>query len=341
MAVIISSTKSLDFDKGVKTNVEVVNGRLQLSIVGQLFAPGINNVIPRMTSNISPSGIVNASNKAVEAWKAFNRTNDYGWQPGTGYPQWISYEFPSGICINTYSIQASFFSTEKQSPKDWVFEGSNDGIAWKLLDEKVNQINWTASEKRVYSFENITPFKLYRLNIKSNNGSSLGVIIEEFEMMEPGIMNAYVSNGSYESEIIDLDQFFRKISTVSMISGIPAGTSVDIYTSTSNTYSNFSPYSLVDSNGNITSPQGRYIKVKIVMAGKQQTSPRVLNMFEAGEAIQFIPDDKNIFKQGLQMRNEYSIQLVQDQLWAFEGVLSTANINKSDYQKIGGVMHNG
>lgn len=53
-------------------------------------------------------------------------------------PQWVGVEFPSEVMVTTYRLWANPGATNKDSPIDWTFEGSNDGTTWSVLDTRVD-----------------------------------------------------------------------------------------------------------------------------------------------------------------------------------------------------------
>lgn len=179
------------------------------------------NIIPTMTSNTSPSGVANASNiytSSYQAWKAFNKVyNDVtdGWRTdNTHSTGWISYEFKEPKVIGKYTIISLADTSQASAPRDWTFEGSNDGTNWVVLDTQSNQINWEPKEKREFTFSNSSKYKIYRLNVSANNGST-NLQIMEIEMMETyknvyslGVKNPtdedFRSKGMEKGQIIDL-----------------------------------------------------------------------------------------------------------------------------------------
>lgn len=146
----------------------------------------IFNLIPVMTSNTTPSGEASASSSysGFEAWKAFNGIADGGWQADSGTSWWLMYDFgeTSKALVTKYSITASTNAGNARSPKNWTFEGSNDGIQWSVLDTQVNQINWTVGLVREYSFNNEYSFRYYRLNISANNTTDVYTNVGELKL---------------------------------------------------------------------------------------------------------------------------------------------------------------
>ncbi|MCM3273913.1 discoidin domain-containing protein [Paenibacillus elgii] len=342
MAVIITSNKSVDFSQGIKTNVEIVDGKLLLKVVRQYNRPSETNSIPKMTSNTTPSPfVVTASSvysATFDAWKAFNGTisevNDC-WVSANGLKNgWIKFDFNAPKAICNYAIVNRNYSTAiSTAPKDWTFEGSNNDSDWVTLDVRSNETNWLISQRRTYSFPNNTKYRYYRLNITSNNGEAF-IAIGYIEMMESILANIYSDSGTYESNTLDLGQYFRQIKSISTIKGIPTGTEVKVYTSTSTDNLTFSPYSLVDVNGLITSPQARFIKIKVEMIGKTETQTVILNTFSSQEASQFQANEYIRFDKGLQLKTSYLENMLKDLTWSDTGNLFTKSLNKNMFRQI-------
>ena len=141
------------------------------------------NIIPKMTSDNTPSGKVTASaNKGsrFSPFCAFDRNNSTYWEV-QGDKHWIAYEFSGPKYIYEYSITACRY--EREAPKEWTFEGSNDGVEWEVLDSIKESINWSRNEKREFEISKIRLYKMFRINIVEVNDSP-HVGISEIEMME-------------------------------------------------------------------------------------------------------------------------------------------------------------
>jgi len=141
-----------------------------------------NNLVPKMTSNISPSGkVIYSSLVSGQSYSAFDKTNG-AW--GTNIlPAYVGYEFPELTTITQYTItvpgeqQPSYSKT--QSPKTWKFQGAMEN-EWITLDTQENQTNWGINEKRTF---NIAPskYKKYKLLVTETNGHNY-VVVTEIEL---------------------------------------------------------------------------------------------------------------------------------------------------------------
>lgn len=75
-----------------------------------------------------------------------------------------------------------------RNPKDWTFQGSNDGSAWTTLDTRTG-VTWpTAGETKTFTFTNTNAYLYYRFNITANNGdvsyTSIGEVEEVWTVLD-------------------------------------------------------------------------------------------------------------------------------------------------------------
>lgn len=163
------------------------------------------NAIPVMTSNTAPSGVASASTiygVGYEAYKAFNNSKtgiSDGWRTASNTKLgWIQYTFDTPKKIAKYTV-TPITETTTNAPKDWTFQGSNDGVTWDVLDTQTAQVSWTASEKREFLInENLVKeYSMYKINVINNNGGTTLTIneIEMFEVVAP-ISKILIVSGS-------------------------------------------------------------------------------------------------------------------------------------------------
>ena len=74
-----------------------------------------------------------------------------------------------------------------RDPKDWQFQGSNDGTTWTVLDEHSNYVfyNRLQTIRFEYNDPTGTKYQYYRLFIEHTNGSNL------FQMTEWRLLQYY------------------------------------------------------------------------------------------------------------------------------------------------------
>jgi hypothetical protein len=157
-----------------------------------------DNLIPIMTSNIAPSGIASASDEtSTPAFRAFDGkslSNNY-WGANAKTYGWIAYDFKVPTLVARYDLTV-ILDNPKIPPKDWTFEGSNDGSNWTILDTQTNQSTWVNNVPNIYNINNYVYYQRYRLNATSNNGAvSLGI----GEMRMYGIK--YLSMDSFHYDV--------------------------------------------------------------------------------------------------------------------------------------------
>ena len=97
-----------------------------------------------------------------------------------------------------YSLTASF--DRGQDLKSFRLVGSNDwGYHVTMLDSQVNQ-SWTTGETKTYTFQNTTPFAMYRLDIiEDAQGHTVGgyFLIAEFSLKDSGGANLMKDPGGF------------------------------------------------------------------------------------------------------------------------------------------------
>ncbi|MDQ3815092.1 MAG: discoidin domain-containing protein, partial [Armatimonadota bacterium] len=139
------------------------------------------NVALGGTATASASG----SLKAEVPEKAFDRNVATRWFNGDAGPTgWIQYDFGAGVTqtIKRYSV-ASAFDVPGRDPKDWEFQGSNDGSTWTTLDTQNNQTFDQRFQMKTYTVASPAAYRYYRLNITANNGDPKGTHLAELALL--------------------------------------------------------------------------------------------------------------------------------------------------------------
>jgi len=117
----------------------------------------------------APNDIGNNPNGTQGAAKAFDWTSGSKWLSSA--VSWLQYDFGSGVTqtIKRYTI-TSANDVPARDPKDWQFQGSNDGSAWTTLDTRSNQSFAARFKVNTYNIGNTTAYRYYRLNVTANGG---------------------------------------------------------------------------------------------------------------------------------------------------------------------------
>lgn len=140
--------------------------------------------VPIMTSATAPAGSVSHSQaqSAWEGWKIFKNATDRmggSWftNNGTG-SGWVRYDFgANNLKIITHYVLRPLSTNPGSNdaagaPKNWTFEGSNDGTNWTVLHTITNEPTWAPGEERTYPTTNSTAYRYYRINISASQGGA-------------------------------------------------------------------------------------------------------------------------------------------------------------------------
>lgn len=119
--------------------------------------------------NIALNGEASASigsQGAESSDKAFDINPGSKWFSGAdaGSSGWLQYDLGTAKIIKAYSI-TSANDVPERDPKNWEFQGSNDGAEWTTLDEESGQ-NFVYRYQTVrYPLKSPANYRYYRLNI--------------------------------------------------------------------------------------------------------------------------------------------------------------------------------
>jgi len=146
-----------------------------------------SDIVPLMSGyvnggfTISDSGNLGAG---YEGWRAFDNDINSRWAiEQTSAILTIELDIPKKI--SAYTIRARNDEYLIDSPKDWTFEGSLDGLSWNVLDTQADQVQWATNQLKTFniSYEKVSKYKYYRINITSNqSGTRLG--FSEMELLD-------------------------------------------------------------------------------------------------------------------------------------------------------------
>ena len=118
---------------------------------------------------------------------AFDDNLTNGWGNDQKIPCWLQYEFDEpkivvGYRLRRNSSQPGGWSSDDYSPRDWKFQGSNDGVNWVDLDVRSNEFIPGDLTVKEYMFKNNKPYKYYRIYI-TKAGASRWCNITEMELL--------------------------------------------------------------------------------------------------------------------------------------------------------------
>lgn len=171
-----------------------------------LISDAVGNILPHWVEKITSAGYTadltsggsyaasSANEPGEGVAKAFDNSTSTKWLAWAS-TAWIYYNFGSTNkkVITKYTI-CTANDASGRDPKNWQFQGSNDGSTWYTLDTQTNQLSGAARYACFsYTFSNTTEYQYYRLNITANWGDSY-IQISELQMFESlgSTVTAYV-----------------------------------------------------------------------------------------------------------------------------------------------------
>jgi hypothetical protein len=129
-------------------------------------------LLPVGMANLAITGTANDDqNNPANAANAFDQDNGSLWFHGGGTTGWLRYDFGAGSeqVVKRYTVNSAPLIPERD-PKDWQFQGSNDGSTWTTLDTQTNQAFTYRMQRNTYDIGNTTAYRYYRFNVTANNG---------------------------------------------------------------------------------------------------------------------------------------------------------------------------
>ncbi|RRJ66413.1 hypothetical protein EHV15_28440 [Paenibacillus oralis] len=165
--------------------------------------PDETNLIPKMTSNTTPSGVASTSSvygSGVYPYLAFDQSDSKWLSGNVGGKAILSYKFAEPKIVSAYSLKY-YASYNGHNLKDWKFEGSNDGTIWDILDSQSGIGDWTSDVKKTFLFKNKKQYMYYRLNITATSSNTY-VALGEMEIFETNKLLVNMSNCT-ESDFIN------------------------------------------------------------------------------------------------------------------------------------------
>lgn len=141
-------------------------------------------LVSRASGGIASASADNPPNETAS--KAFDGSTSTKWyNTGSAPPGWIAYQFAGGCAwtVTQYKV-SSANDVSQRDPKNWVFQGSEDGSTWTTLDSQTGQTFASRYQTNTYNVTNATPYRYYRLYVSANSGgSSYGIQLSEFALL--------------------------------------------------------------------------------------------------------------------------------------------------------------
>ncbi|MDP0588048.1 MAG: tandem-95 repeat protein [Candidatus Endonucleobacter bathymodioli] len=148
--------------------VAVDDTRSNEGLIGVMGANSDNGVV------VSASGEVNnnySAYKAVDGVNADLSNNINSWAASSSDGSaWYQIDLGEATTLYQYDLKAITNNEIGREPKDWEFQGSNDGITWTLIDSRAEVNNWGSSEIKTFKLDDPETFRYFRFDISANNG---------------------------------------------------------------------------------------------------------------------------------------------------------------------------
>ncbi|WP_371866341.1 discoidin domain-containing protein [Duganella radicis] len=171
------------------TDTSVTNGMTYYYTVTAANAAGASAGSPEDSAtpvhplvNVATGGSANDSaNNPGNARHAFDQNSATQWFY-SGVTGWLRYDLGHTETVQRYTVISSGDKVERD-PKDWQFQGSNDGVSWTTLDAQSNQTFTGRLQLKNYAVATPASYRYYRLNITANNGDSSFTDLAEFGLL--------------------------------------------------------------------------------------------------------------------------------------------------------------
>ncbi|MFL6677265.1 MAG: discoidin domain-containing protein [Burkholderiaceae bacterium] len=135
-------------------------------------------------ANVATGGTANDSaSSASNAKAAFDQNSGSGWFY-RGTTGWLQYDVGHTERVQRYAV-TSGGGLVPRDPKDWQFQGSNDGATWITLDTQRDQAFGRRFEPKTYPIANPGFYRYYRLDVTANNGDSTFTAVAELGLLVP------------------------------------------------------------------------------------------------------------------------------------------------------------
>ncbi len=118
----------------------------------------VKALVPIMTSNTTPSGIVSSINNNANAYTAYNTSQLDGWQSPGAAGDWIQYKLAKAATVN----QISFTIATLASSQPIRFAGSNDNVNFTTL---TNYTTTSSVNTTSINFNNYHQYLYYRFTV--------------------------------------------------------------------------------------------------------------------------------------------------------------------------------
>jgi len=176
---------------GSYTDTAVSNGMTYYYTVTATNAAGTSANSPedsatpaRTMVNVATGGTAtDSANNTTQAKGAFDQNSSTKWFYPTAPTGWLRYDIGHTEVVQRYTVISA--DVAARDPKDWQFQGSNDGVNWTTLDAQSGQVFANRLQMNSYPVPGGGAYRYYRLNITANNGDATSTAVAELGLYVP------------------------------------------------------------------------------------------------------------------------------------------------------------
>ena len=169
---------------GSYTDTSVTNGTTYYYTITATNSAGTSANSPEGSAtpvhplvNVATGGTATDPANNANAKDAFDLNSNTKWMYG-GVMGWLRYDLGHTETVQRYTLISA--DVAGRDPKDWQFQGSNDGVNWTTLDTQFGQVFANRLQQNSYTVASPGAYRYYRLNVTSNNGDATSTAVAEF-----------------------------------------------------------------------------------------------------------------------------------------------------------------
>jgi len=169
---------------GSYTDTSVTNGTTYYYTITATNSAGTSTNSPEGSAtpvhplvNVATGGTATDPANNANAKDAFDLNSNTKWLYG-GVMGWLRYDLGHTETVQRYTLISA--DVAGRDPKDWQFQGSNDGVNWTTLDTQFGQVFANRLQQNSYTVASPGAYRYYRLNVTSNNGDATSTAVAEF-----------------------------------------------------------------------------------------------------------------------------------------------------------------